>query len=145
MNEKNKKTLVDLMRPKTVVGSALQNEYGSMPYYGEGEIDSLINIVNRILKNSTQQYPTVGFYDMPEAGRFTDDEIKSLGKKDDSFYEKMIDDERQETSTKAAIMLSLLQSGAYNSMLGNVPDSKSIFEDFTKRDIRKVFGDKSSQ
>tara|TARA_R110002012_G_scaffold247812_1_gene423638 strand:+ start:905 stop:1339 length:435 start_codon:yes stop_codon:yes gene_type:complete len=144
MNDK-KKTLVDLMRPKTVVGSSLQNEYGSMPYYGEDKIDSLITMINRILKNSTQQYPTVGFYSMPETGRFTDDEIKILGRKNNSFYENMLEDERQESSTKAAIMLNLLQSGAYNSMLGNSPNSRAIFDDFTKKDVRKVFGEKSSQ
>jgi hypothetical protein len=143
MNEKNKKTLVDLMRPKTVVGSALQNEYGSMPYYGEARTDSLIAIINQILKNNVgtfgQSFPEVGYRSMPEASRFTDREIKSLVKRDDTFYEKMIEDERQETATKAAIMLDLLRSGEYKN------NAQKLFDDFTKLDVRKVFGDKSSQ
>ena len=143
MNGQNKKSIDDIIRPKKSVGSALLNKYGSMPYHGEGKTDTLIAIINQILKNNVgtfgQSFPEVGYRSMPEASRFTDDEIRALGSKDDTFYENMIEDERQDTSTKAAIMLNLLKSGEYRS------NAQKLFDDFTKLDVKKVFGDKSSQ
>jgi len=129
-----------MVAPKTPMyqeGGPLQlrelanNTSNRLQYAGSESIDTFIDAVNESLKNK-KDFKKLTYRDMPEASRLSAREEKILLRRNPELLSKFNEQEKQETATKASIMLELLKSGAYK----NSP--QKLYDDFTKLDVSKM-------
>jgi len=148
MNEKTIQEILNSSMPSLKI--RMPNTKVKSDYSGTEKVDELIELINYLSSQTKggfgQTLSEVKYSDMPEVNRLRKrknphpiDEIKNLNFEE---YQKILDDERYDTTQKAIRMLAMFDRGEYDYKVGgaNVP---LLREDYLKTDVKKVFGDKS--
>tara|TARA_Y100000310_G_scaffold50666_1_gene46666 strand:- start:32 stop:475 length:444 start_codon:yes stop_codon:yes gene_type:complete len=98
----------------------MPHKYG-IEYHGSDKIDDLIEYINylsQFTKGSFgQDLKPVSYWDMPEAGKLRERDLKRLS---DEELNKYYETEEMETSTKAAILYDLLKRNQYDYGIGGI-------------------------